>query len=94
VKGASHDWMGGGSGAASLSALPDSRVKLFNRQAKLVNELTGEPMAGVPYKAITSEGEVQYGSTDEDGLTMLVATVSPQSIEFQWGVTPNLKGGL
>lgn len=87
VKGATHDWAGGGSQAASLAKLPDSRVKLFNRQAKLVNELTGEPMAGVPYKAVTAEGDVQYGSTDEDGLTMLVATVSPQSIEFQWDVS-------
>ncbi len=94
VKAAGHAWMGGGASSASLMALPDSRVKLFNRQAKLVNELTGEPMAGVPYKASTSEGEVQYGSTDIDGLTMLVATVSPQSIEFHWGVMPPQQGGL
>ncbi|TBO31110.1 type VI secretion system tip protein VgrG [Aquabacterium lacunae] len=91
VKGAGHEWGGGGAGGAALMALPDSRVKLFNRQAKLVNELTGEPMAGVPYKAVSPEGDVQYGSTDENGLTMLVGTVSSQNVEFHWGVTPTGK---
>lgn len=76
-----------------MMALPDSRVKLFNRQAKLVNDLTGEPMAGVPYKATTPEGDVHYGTTDENGLTMLVPTINPQSIEFHWGVTAHSKGG-
>lgn len=94
VKGASHDWSGGGSQPAQLAGLPDSRVKLFDRQARLVNELTGEPMAGVPYKAVTADGEVQYGTTDESGLTMLISTVNSQSIEFHWGVLPNGGGAL
>ena len=93
AKASAHNWAGPGNGAASLTALPDSRVKLFNRQAKLVNDLTGEPMAGVPYKATTPEGDVHYGTTDENGLTMLVPTINPQSIEFHWGVTANSKGG-
>ena len=94
VKGATHDWMGGGSATPALSALPDSRAKLFDRQVKLVNELTGEPMAGVPYKAVTSDGDTHYGTTDENGLTMLVSTVNSQSVDFYWGVTPNDGGSL
>lgn len=92
VKGASHDWSGGGSKAASLPKMPDSRVKLFDRQAKLLNESTGEPMVGVPYMAITADGEKQFGVTDESGMTMVVPTVSAQEVEFHWGVLRASRG--
>ena len=69
--------------------MPDSRAKLFDRQATLLNDLTGEPMAGVPYMAVTSEGDKQFGVTDERGMTLVVPTLSAQSVEFRWGVMPN-----
>jgi type VI secretion system secreted protein VgrG len=46
VKGASHDWAGGGSGAASMQALPDTRVKLFDEQVRAVSKLSSTPIAG------------------------------------------------
>jgi type VI secretion system secreted protein VgrG len=89
VKGATHDWLGGGSQPARLAGLPDSRARLFNRQFQLVNETTGEPIPGMPYCAVDGDGDRHYGTTDESGLTMLIGTLSPQDITVEWGVLPS-----
>ncbi|MES2088689.1 MAG: hypothetical protein V4532_01705, partial [Pseudomonadota bacterium] len=70
-------------------ALPDSRVRLFDRKAQLLNEVTGAPMPGVPYMAVTADGDKQFGVTDESGMTLVVSTVSAQSVQFHWGMSPN-----
>ena len=86
VKGATHDWSGGARQTADLVGLPDSRIKLFDRRVRLLNELTGEPMAGIPYQAITPEGDLLHGETDEDGFTEIISTPSAQAVQVKWGV--------
>jgi type VI secretion system secreted protein VgrG len=85
VKGGSHPFTGGGSDAARLERLPDTREKLYDEQVRAMNELTGEPIPFLPYKIQTAEGEVFYGETDEDGKTIRIATMQPQKITVFWG---------
>ena len=99
VKGASHGFSGGVNGAASLSALPDSRVKLFDEQIRAINEGTGEPIANLPYKIETAEGDVHFGRTDDEGKTIRVPTMNEAKIKVYWGESPpadssNKNGGV
>jgi type VI secretion system secreted protein VgrG len=92
AKGSGHVFLGGSYGAAEVSALPDSRVKLFDQQVRAVNELTGEPIAGLPYKLTTADGDSHYGTTDEDGKTLRIATVAQAVVSVEWGATPRTTG--
>ena len=87
VKSATHAFLGGGSKAASLSMLPDSRVKFFDQQVCAINELDGEPIKDMPYKATTASGEFYYGRTDKDGLVERVRTESAEQLTIEWGVS-------
>ena len=87
VKGASHDFMGAASVSAALPALPDTRVKLFDEQIRAINERTGEPIVGLPYKLTTASGDIYYGITDQEGKTIRMPTISAEKIEVVWGVT-------
>ena len=75
-----------GGGAAESSKLPDSRVKFFDQQVRAVNQLTGEPIANMPYKLTTASGDVSYDMTDQDGKTSRVATVGQEVVRVEWGV--------
>jgi hypothetical protein len=70
---------------AQLPKLADSRVKLFDEQIRAINQLTGEPIADLPYKITTASGDVQYGITDAEGKTARVATITAEKIEVEWG---------
>jgi type VI secretion system secreted protein VgrG len=52
-----------------------------------VNELTGEPIAQLPYKLTTAGGDIEYGVTDEYGKTTRIATVDQEVVRVEWGVT-------
>ncbi|NSX16962.1 hypothetical protein HTY52_22995 [Cupriavidus taiwanensis] len=71
-----------------LDRLPDTRLKLYDQQVRAVNELNGEPIPGVPYKLTTETGEVYFGETDSDGLTLRVKTIASENIEVLWGALP------
>ncbi|MDI1260551.1 type VI secretion system tip protein TssI/VgrG [Aquabacterium sp.] len=88
VKGAGHEWSGGGSKAANLPVMPDSRVKLFDQQIRAINEITGEAIEGLPYQLTTQSGDVFYGVTDELGRTLRVGAMSQESVVVRWGATP------
>lgn len=88
VKGAGHPLIGGGGRPFTLDRLPDTRVKLFDQQVRAINELTGEPIAGLPYKLTTESGEIHYGETDSEGRTRRIGTVTAEKIEVIWGATP------
>jgi type VI secretion system secreted protein VgrG len=92
VKGSLHPFHGSGSGNPVFEALPDTRIKAYNQQVRAVNELTGEPIAFLPYKLETEEGDIHYGATDEEGHTLRVMTTSPQTIKVSWGETPRGAG--
>lgn len=79
---------GGVSDAAMLGKLPDTRDKLYDEQVRAINTLTGEPIPFLPYKIQTTEGEVFYGETDEEGKTIRVATMQAQDIKVFWGELP------
>ena len=88
VKGATHGWPGAKAKPAVLLALPDTRVKLFDQQVRAINELTGKPIVGMPYRLTTSGGDVQYGVTDEEGKALRAATATQEVIRVEWGRTP------
>jgi type VI secretion system secreted protein VgrG len=91
VKGSAHAFLGGGGGAIDLPQFPDSRVKFFDQQVCAVNELTNEPIEGLPYKLTTAGGEVHYGVTDSEGKTKRFFSVAAESAKVEWGVLPKAK---
>ena len=85
VKGSGHSLDGGASSPAVLAKLPDSRVKLFDEQFRALNELNGEPIINLPYTIETSEGDIYYGRTDDEGKTVRVPTLAAAKIKVFWG---------
>ena len=65
---------------------------LFDQQVRAVNQLTGEPIAQMPYKLTTAGGDIQYGMTDEYGKTSRIATVGQEDVRVEWGVTAPSSG--
>jgi type VI secretion system secreted protein VgrG len=91
VKGNSHAFLGGGGGAIDLPQFPDSRVKFFDQQVCALNELTNEPIEGLPYKLTTAGGEVHYGVTDYEGKTKRFFSVAAEAAKVEWGILPKAK---
>ncbi|RZI85640.1 MAG: type VI secretion system tip protein VgrG [Rubrivivax sp.] len=83
VKGATHDWSGGGSKAAQLQAMPDTRVGLYDEQVRLVVAGTDIPMGHTSYRITASNGEIFEGLTDEDGYTSRIVTDEPCSFSVE-----------
>jgi type VI secretion system secreted protein VgrG len=83
AKGSAHAFLGGGSNAAELTALPDSTVKFFDEAFILVNRVTGEVMPGVNYRIKLADGTYLYGRSDEKGRTELVRTLAAEKLEIE-----------
>jgi type VI secretion system secreted protein VgrG len=83
VKGSSHAFLGGGSVAAVLSALPDSKVKFFDEAFVIKNRVTGELMANVPYRVKLADGSYLHGVSDERGRTELIRTAGVEKLEIE-----------
>jgi type VI secretion system secreted protein VgrG len=83
VKGASHDWSGGGSRAASMTALPDTRVNLMGQQFHLVHSGTEIPISFARYRIIASTGEIMEGISDEHGYTERVLLESNATLDIE-----------
>lgn len=84
VKGAAHEWGGGGSEGTAIQPLPDSRVKLFDEQIRAVSKQSGQPIAGQPYEVRMPDGVTLRGETDAHGRTERIATATPESITVTW----------
>ncbi|WP_434516297.1 DUF2345 domain-containing protein [Dechloromonas sp. ARDL1] len=87
VKGGGIAFLGPWKNPASLEALPDSRVKMFDEQIRALHAETGQPIADLPYKIVTSDGEVFFGFTDQEGKTMRIGSAEPSTINVYWGET-------
>jgi len=88
VKGSGIAFLGAGKSPAALDSLPDSRVKMYDEQARAINSLTGEVIPDLTYKIETGDGDVFYGLTDSEGKTMRIATINPEQIKVYWGYLP------
>jgi type VI secretion system secreted protein VgrG len=86
VKGGNHAFLGGGSQAAVLTTLPDTRVKLFEKAFVLLDETTGLPIVGLPYRIRRADGTFESGETDTDGATHTVLTVEPEELAVEVGI--------
>ena len=88
VKGGKHLFDSGASRSEAQAMLPDTRVKIFTQQICAINETTGEPIADMPYRLETAEGDIHYGQTDEEGKTIQVRTFAKQDVKVLWGALP------
>ena len=72
VKGASHDWLGGGSQAAQLEALPEGVATEAPNEIELhyhYDDLS--PVKGSPYKVTFDNGTTLSGQLDDQGYKLL-----------------------
>ncbi|MFL6656561.1 MAG: type VI secretion system Vgr family protein [Massilia sp.] len=81
VKGGQHLFDSGSSQAATMTALPDSRLKLYD-EAFIVKDADGRPVAGLPYHIKLPDGSIQAGTTNELGQTHLVSGADPDELEL------------
>lgn len=49
-----------------------------------VDKRTGEPIEGVPYRMVTSDGRTVRGVTDSDGRTKTVTGQDPATVDLFW----------
>lgn len=90
VKGSGIAFLGAGKSPATLEALPDSRVKMFDEQFRAVDKQSGEPIVGLPYCVELQDGSVLSGVTDEHGKTQRIAGADPEKIKVIWGKLTNI----
>lgn len=84
VKGAKQDWGGAAKGQASLPVLPTSALEIFDEAFRAVDESTGLPVHGIPYRIELADGSAVFGLTDENGRTQRVRTTTPQPLKLFW----------
>ncbi|WP_230411986.1 DUF2345 domain-containing protein, partial [Denitromonas iodatirespirans] len=83
VKGGGNAFEGPGRGAVSQQTLPDSRVRLFDEGFVLVDELTGNPLAGRHYRIRRQGGEWEYGTTDDKGKTHIALAADTETLDIE-----------
>lgn len=74
---------GGSDIPAEMSALPDTRLHLFDEAFVLRDKSTGEPVPRQPYRLKRADGSYEEGLTDESGHTHLVSTFTPESLAIE-----------
>ena len=84
VKGAQQLLGGGSSAQRPVVTLPDGRPRIFQEQFVARNEISGLPVAGMPYRIELANGEVFAGMTDPEGRTGVVATADAQATKLFW----------
>ncbi|MGH8084814.1 MAG: DUF2345 domain-containing protein, partial [Lysobacter sp.] len=87
VKSGQQPFKGGASNATQLTKLPDTRIKRFDQQFQLINELTGEPVEDMPYKLVLASGDKYFGTTDHEGKTLRIGSVASEEAKVIWGET-------
>lgn len=83
VKAASTAFSPGGSNAASIAKLPDTRVKFFDEGFVLKDSTTGDPLVHQAYRIKRADGTFENGITDEHGRTHVVAAPESESLVIQ-----------
>jgi type VI secretion system secreted protein VgrG len=61
---------------------------MFDEQIRALHSETGQPIAEMPYKMVTGDGEVFYGFTDQEGKTMRIGSAEPSTVKVYWGEMP------
>jgi type VI secretion system secreted protein VgrG len=89
VKAAAHAWEGAGKQSAQLTQLPDSRAKVYDEQFLAIDHVSGEPIAGLPYRIDEANGQTYFGKTDPQGRTARIATADATSLVVTWGALPH-----
>lgn len=79
------DGTGGGAGGAAAAAVADSAGGGAYRGAfRAVDEHTGEPIAGLPYRIDLPDGSSLRGVTGADGRTEPVLHHDPATVTLYW----------
>ncbi|USX20722.1 PAAR domain-containing protein [Oxalobacteraceae bacterium OTU3REALA1] len=92
--GGAGDGDSGGKGMAAEPAAkpgseatpPESKRDKYGASFRAVDERTGNPVAGMPYRMVTSDGRTVRGVTDNDGRTQTVTGHDPATVQLFWEV--------
>jgi hypothetical protein len=60
--------------SASSAATETVASNTFDRHFRITNQHTGKPLAGIPYRIVTDDGEEYEGRTDLQGHTLRVSS--------------------
>lgn len=69
--------------AAMLEAVARHAAR-YKAQFRAVEDATGKPVAGQPYRIELANGTSRTGCTDESGLTDIVSTAAPEEVWLTW----------
>lgn len=83
VKASQHPFLPGELGSTKLSALPDTRVQLFDEGFVLKDKATGEPLPNVPYRILLKDGSFLDGVTDREGRTHVVSSAEADVLSLE-----------
>lgn len=87
---------GGGSGGAATAAeataagvAATTAASQYSGAFRAVDEQTGQPVAGLPYRIELSDGSTLRGVTDSDGNTERVSSNDPATAKLYWEAEAN-----
>lgn len=76
---------GGGGAVPASSAAPVTQDRAqYSGACRAVDETTGQPVAGLPYRIELPDGRTVRGVTDETGHTQHVSSNSPDTVKLYW----------
>lgn len=79
------DGGGGSTKAAASAAAPVAKDRAqYSGAFRAVDETTGQPVAGLPYRIELPDGRTVRGVTDETGHTQHVSSNSPDTVRLYW----------
>jgi type VI secretion system secreted protein VgrG len=91
VKGGQHVFDGGGKSQSSFLPLPSDLTAAYSHRIRLVDEVTAEPLAGMPYFMRLNGGLIDYGYTDEQGYTNTMQSDQAERLETLIGHAAMIK---
>lgn len=68
------------------SAQPSTGSPIFDEAFRAIDDVTGEPIEGLPYRIELADGRAVSGVTDANGMTERVATDAPEEITVIWDI--------
>lgn len=74
------------SNAAAPAPAPQPPPAIYSASFRAVDERTGQPVAGMPYRTVTSDGRTVRGVTDGDGRTKTITGHDPATVQLFWEV--------
>jgi uncharacterized Zn-binding protein involved in type VI secretion len=78
------DGSGGGTSASAAAARADGERGRYSGAFRAVDETTGQPVAGLPYRIELPDGRTVRGVTNETGHTQHVSSNSPDTVKLYW----------